>query len=709
MRQEAIDRINRIHECYMQTPVFKDWVGFTRVRRQGLNFMRALKNNGHLYSTRLRRAYAEAAILDNMQPVIYDDELLVGLPDVSPLTEEEQKEFDMLADGMKFGPRGAAVAADHMALDYGKLVRLGARGLLDEVNCRANALDMNLPESIDKCEFYDCCRVELEALIRLSHRYADHARELAKTAKTEQRRAELLEIADIMDHVPEHPARTFREGLQSIHFYNFTMWGLYYFGRVDRYLIDLYRADIEAGRLTRDDAIELYACFLLLPEAYILPNVALDAMVGGTTPEGKTVENELTHICIEAIEYARSANGKVSLAVTDDMSDELLKKAIRLNGMGCAQPALFNDKVVVEGFLRVGMPHCDAHDYCNTGCVEVTPVGKSGIHVVSPYHNLAAMLLQTMKEAKDAPTMEKFYEAFEKRLQFEITSRNIGINRAQMERARNGHESARASCLIDDCLKRGKACDAGGAIYNYVEPNFLGFSNVVDSFSTIETLVYEKGEYTIEQLIEILEKNYEGNEVLRQKIIKKVPHYGTDDPYTNAIAIRLSDMILKCCKGQRTYRDSFLVPGAFSYWEHATHGKRTPATPDGRLAAYPLASGSSPVQGRETEGPTAAVNSVLSWDHRNFIGGIAVNLKFSPDSMSGDNVDKMLEFVRAFMDKGGFQLQLNAVSRETLLDAREHPENYRDLLVRVGGFSAYFTKLSPEMQQEIIDRNEHTI
>lgn len=708
MKQAAIERIKSLRAFYKTGPVFSEGVSFNRPRRQGLNYMRAFYRNGYLYSYKLRRANAEAYVLDNMEPVINDGELIVGLPDLSPLTAEEQKEYDELAKGMNFAPRRTHINSAHMALDYAKLVRVGVKGLLEEVMCRMNALDLNMPENIEKCEFYECCKIELEALIRLQHRYADKARALAEEAEG-QKKKELLDIAEMMDRVPEHPPRTFREGLEAIHFYNVTLWDLFYFGRVDRYLIDLYNADIEAGRITREDAVELYACFLLMPEAYISPNIALDAMVGGTDESGKTIENEVTHIAIEAIEYARSANGKVSLAVTEDMSDELLKKAIRLNAIGCAQPALFNDRIIVEGLMKMGMPHSDAHNYCNTGCVEITPVGKSGIHVVSPYHNLAAMLLTAMENGKNAKTFEDFYKIFEEILHSEIARRNIDMNRAQMERARQGYECARVSCLTDDCLKLGKAVDAGGAIYNFVEPNFLGFSNVVDSLAAINVLVYEKGEITVSEFIEILKKDYADNESLRLRIINKLPHYGTDEELTNGLAKRLSDSILSGCKGLYTYRGSTLVPGAFSYYEHARFGKRTGATPDGRNAEYPLSSGSSPVQGRETKGPTAAMLSTLSWDHRNFMGGIAVNMKFTPSCMQGENEEKMLEFVRTFMRLGGFQLQLNAVDRETLIDAREHPENHSDLLVRVGGFSAYFTKLSPEMQQEIIDRNEHTI
>ncbi|MBQ9428357.1 MAG: hypothetical protein IJU41_02290 [Clostridia bacterium] len=710
MKQEAIARINRLREFYMQEPVFVERVTFNRARRQKLNYLRDLSNNAYnrfLYSTRLRKAHADAYLLTQMEPVIHEDELLVGLPDLTPLSAEEQAELDTLEKAYRMAPTDAPITASHMALDYRKLIKIGVRGLLDEVNCRAGALDPNLPENIDKIEFYDGCRLELEALVVAQHHYEEKARKMAETAEG-KRKAELLDIAEMMSRVPEYPARTFREGLESIHFYNVMLWDLFYLGRVDQYLIDLYNADLAAGRITHEDAVELYACFLLLPEAYILPNVALDAMVGGTDEYGNPIENEVTHIAIEAIEYARSANGKVSLAVTDQTSDELLKKAIRLNALGCAQPAFFNDRTVVEGFRRMGVPDCDAHEYCNTGCVEMTPVGKSGIHVVSPYHNLPAILLDAMKKHADAESFDDFFRGFSRVLADEIAYRNLYRNRAQMERARNGREPYRASCLISDCLVRGAAVDAGGARYNFVEPNFLGFSNTVDSLVVIAKLVFESHRLTLSELSEICEQDFAGHEALRAEIVNKLPHYGTDDPFADGMAKAVSGAILAGCKGQFTYRGAFLVPGAFSYWEHATHGKRTGATPDGRRKGYPLSSGSSPVQGRETNGPTAAMLSCLSWDQADFMGGLATNMKFSPACMQGENEDKMLEFIRTFMRLGGFQLQLNAVSRETLLDAREHPEAHRDLLVRVGGFSAYFVKLSPEMQQEIIDRNEHT-
>ncbi|MBR0326194.1 MAG: hypothetical protein IIX09_00165, partial [Clostridia bacterium] len=241
MKQSAIDRINLLRDTYLNGPMFQCRLSFNRCRRQRLNFFRALSQNGHLYTTRLRRWYADAYVFDHMSPVIHDGELIVGLPDVSPLTEEEQTEYDTLCRESRFLPQYQHVTAAHMALDYAKLVRIGVKGLLDEVKCHSDALDMNNPENIEKYEFYEGCRVELEALVRLQHRYAEYARELAEKAE-EPRRSELYEIAEICERVPEEPARTFREGLQAIHFFNVMAWDLYYFGRIDRYLIDLYRA-----------------------------------------------------------------------------------------------------------------------------------------------------------------------------------------------------------------------------------------------------------------------------------------------------------------------------------------------------------------------------------------------------------------------------------------------------------------------------------
>lgn len=707
LHPEIKERCDRIRTLYRTEPCFKYNLYYQRVWKQRLNYMRAFTSNDpRAYTTRLRRAYAEAYLLDHMEPVIHEDELIVGLPDYTPLTPSEEEEYSHLEYAMKGNLDTGTETIGHMALDYPKLLRLGISGMLDEIREYRSKLDLNNPGDLPKEEFYEGCMAELEALVRLQYRYRDHARRLAENISG-RRKKELEQIAENLSHVPAEPARTFHEALQSIHFYNFTLWELYYFGRVDQYLLDYYRKDVANGILSYDRAVELFACFLLLPEAYIMPNVALDSFIGGTDPQGNVVENEVTNIALDAVAYARTANGKVALAISPKTSDSILRKAIRLNAEGLLQPALYNDETIVKGFLKAGLPPEHARDYANTGCVEMTPIGRSGMYVVAPYHNLPAYMMETLHEHAGVGSMEELYPLFLEKIRDKVFTENLAINQRQMERSRNGCEVLRSSCLVHDCIAKGKAIDEGGAQYNFIEPNFVGLANTIDSLIAVDYLVFREHRFTLREFLSILEENYDGNEVLRQYIIHKLPHFGTNETSTDQMAIRLTDMILEACKGIRTYRGSTLIPGAFSYLEHANFGLVTGATPDGRLSGYPLSSGSSPTQGREVEGPTAAMLSTTCWNHEAYIGGITVNMKFTPGQMSGEAEERMLTFIKTFMDRGGMQMQFNCVSKDTLLKAREHPEEYGDLLVRVGGFSAYFCKLNPQLQQEVIDRNEH--
>jgi len=706
--KEIIARTDKLRHAYHQTDVFKKWLGYHRVRRQKLSFMRSYANNPHnAYTTRLRRAYAEADILLEMAPVINDYELIVGLPDHSRLTPEEEAEYKELEKVMRAASDTTNLTRGHMALDYEKLIKVGVNGLIKEIEERRAALDINLPENLSKDEFYEGCLVELNALCDLARRYSEYAAELAEKAEDPKRAEELRVISENFKVVPMEPAQTFYQGLQCIHFYNFTLWELYYFGRVDRYLEPLYTADIKAGRLTYEKAVELYACFMLMPEAYLLPNVACDAMLGGRDREGNQVENEVTYLCLDAIRFAHSANGKVTLAINKDTSEKLLRRAIQTNAAGLTQPALFNDDLIIDSFVQYGVAIEDARDYCNTGCAEVTPCGHSGCFVVAPYHNLVDRLMSTMRTSPEGETEQEFMKRFEADTRKAIFDANLVLNRRQMERSRIGCDVLRASCLVHDCLETGKAIDEGGASYNFTEPNFVGLGSTIDSIRVLRELVFS-GEYTMKEFMDILEADYKDNEPLRQRIINKIPHFGTNEESTDKIAEELGEMLVRCCKGISNFRRTdALVPGVFSYVEHSKYGAKTIASPDGRHAGYPLSSGSSPVQGRETKGPTAALLSNTTWDHFDYLGGVAINIKFSRGQMSNENEDKMLDFLRVFLERGGYQIQLNCVDNEMLLEAQKHPEQYADLLVRVGGFAAYFCKLPPLMQQEIIDRDAH--
>lgn len=699
-------RIDKLREVYYNGPVFKENLPYCRVRRQVLLYMRAMHANEQ-YTLRLRKAYADAEVLKQMMPVIDNHELIVGKADFSPLTPQEQEEYDCYCKYANNVPKYHGIGG-HMVLDYPKLLRLGVEGLLREVQQYRLQIDIdgNPMEDLAKDEFYEACEVELRGLLVLAEHYAEHARALAKQTVDSVRKSELLEIAATLDRVPAKPAQTFRQALQCIHFYQFSLWDGFHYGRVDQYLLPYYQNDIANGTLTREKAQELIDCFRLLGVGYTHPDTSVNVLIGGRDPQGNLVENELTELFLASVEHNRTMH-KVEFAISKDTGEDLLRYALELNAKGFTLPSLLNDDVITEGMRIAGFTEEESHNWANTGCVEITPIGKSGIFVVSPYHNMPQMLLEAMQT--DVPSLDALFETFTKILRRNIVGGLREQNRFQLERSRNGQEVMRVSCLVDDCLKRGKAVDEGGAVYNQIQPNFLGLANTADSFTVLDTLVFKRKEYTLAQIRQVLEANYQGHEALLCRILHEIPHYGTADPTADAMVQRVTQAIIRACHGLTTFRGSFLIPGCFSYLEHARHGLTTGATPDGRKAGYPLSSGSSPTQGLETDGPTSALLSATSWDHRPFLGGVAVNMKFSPNQLSGQAQDRMLALLRVFLQRGGFEMQINAVSGETMKKAYAEPEKYRDLIVRVGGFSANYVKLSKEMQLELIDRNEHEI
>jgi len=397
------------------------------------------------------------------------------------------------------------------------------------------------------------------------------------------------------------------------------------------------------------------------------------------------------------------------LCVHRETPDDLLDLSIKLLSEGCSYPGLFNDEFITKGLLKLGLPEDDARNYTHSCCVEITPCAKSGIWISSPYHNLPGILMEFLCERSDFDSFDDLLSAYRCRLREKVEAAALRQNLLQLERSRIGGESLLAACLVHDCLETGRSLDQGGAIYNYICPTFVGMANMVDSLTAINLLVFKEKEITLAELVGILKDDYKGNELLRKKIITKLPHYGNNEPLTDQLAQKIIDMLTHIGDGLRTFRGSTLVPSLFSYLEHERLGQQTMATPDGRPAGFPLADSVGAVQGRDKNGPTAAILSATCWDHAPFIGGTALNLKFGKSQMSGEAVAKMKTLIKIFMERGGFELQINCVDRETLLKARDNPENYGDLLVRIGGYSDYFTRLSPKMQAEIIARTEHVL
>jgi formate C-acetyltransferase len=672
-----------------------------------------------------RRARAKAYALRHARPAIDPGELLVGKPDPAPLTAEERQELDQhRATTMRAMPRLQGQAS-HMAIDYEKLLRLGASGVQDQIRGLRRGLNLELPGDIDRDQFYLACLDALDGLLAFADHYAEEAERQADDCPDAARRDELREIARVCRKVPRYPAGTFHEALQSMHFVTFCLEGLYQLGRPDRTLIEFYRRDVARGALTPQAAQELIDCLCILFNEYIPKGLAVGLMVGGADALGRDVTNELTRMFIESIGHTRMIYPGVGLCVTEDTPPDLLERAAELLGEGLSHPALFNDRVITQGLIGYGLPPADACQYIHSTCVEITPVASSAVWVASPYINLVQLLLdlfgipplsaspETLPDdgrplEERYPTYDALVAAYRARLAAKVRREAIDQNRQQMDRLRLGGDPL-VSCFVNDCLARGLDVDQGGARYNWIMPSFVGLANLADALMAVRALVYEERSLSLGALADALRGNYAGDEPLRQRILNRAPKYGNDDPAADACALEIAEWIKAEVRQHRTYRGDRFIPSLFCWIMHEREGSVTAASPDGRLCGFPLGDGSGPAQGREKKGPTASILSSTKWEHAPFIGGIAVNMKFSRRMFGPESLPKMVDLIRTFMDRGGFEFQVNVVDRDTLLAARRNPESYRDLVVRIGGYSDYFVNLTPAMQEEVILRTEHEI
>jgi len=498
----------------------------------------------------------------------------------------------------------------------------------------------------------------------------------------------------------------------------FALWfgedhGLTTPGRMDQLLYPFYAADLAAGRITRQEALELIACLYIQLNRILHISSAISVMVGGRDMQGRDVTNELTYLCL----LARLATGlsypTVGLAWHRDVPSELMDFCVQLLVYGRGDPAFFNDEVITESLRDHGVSEEDSYNYMNSTCVEIKVVGRSNMWVTQPYFNLPQGLLEVMDAVArgDAPEPATFIE-LEQRVQANLAAR-IGEAARRLDQIWREREVygcfPLASCLVLDCLERGLDLDRGGARYNWVENSLVGLANLVDGLTAIQRLVFEERELTLPEFAAILRQDYQGHEALRQRILHTLPQYGNDLDGPDELARRWAEFLIRTTESQQVGLHRY-VPGFFCWIMHERMGRETGATPDGRLAFWPLADAAGAAQGREKHGPTASVLSTTHWSHRQALGGLVHNAKFSP-SLFRTAADRaaLRQVIETYLLRGGFEMQVNVVSRETLLAAQAHPEQYRDLLVRVAGYSDYFVMLTPKMQEEIIARTEHAL
>lgn len=671
-------------------------------------YKRYIENkNGSDY---LRYADAFYYAFSQLTPNISDGELVVG-EIKNALTESEKKEWENIYKEIaKERCRVAGGGQDsHMAIDYELLLSCGLKGIIARIEKYEKTC------SHEQGDFYSAAKTCLLAVIQHSENYSALAVQLAKEECDEQRKKELLRIAEICKKVPAEPAQSFYEAVQSVHFVTYCLslnpfrycHQQFQLGHPDRYLYPYYKNDIQKGIITKEAAQELLDCLGIQINMRVPSGLSSGYMVGGRDEKGDIVANELTEMLMQVVDDIKLVYPSVGLCYTKDTPESFLQKACDILSHGRSHPAIFNDDVITQGLIGYGVPEKEAHSYIHSTCVEITPVSSSNVWVASPYTNMAQLLLDTMTREYDS--LEAHISALLEKLDNSIKNNYLEQNRLRKQRTEHSMNPL-LSCFVNDCLSLGIDIERGGARYNWIMPSFVGMANLVDSIYVLKKIVYENKEYTVCELKEILDNNFEGNEALRQRLLTALPKYGNDiDEIDQYFGMFTSHIVSECKKYMGELPSENLIPSVFCWVMHERFGRKTGATPDGRLAGFPLGDGSGPCQGREANGPTASILSSTKWEHHELIGGVAVNMKFSKSTLGKDSLNIMQSLIKAYMLRGGFEIQINVTDKELLEKARQKPEEYRDLVVRIGGYSDYFTRLSPEMQQEVILRTEHHI
>jgi len=713
-----------------------------------------------------RRAKVFAAVAREMPIEIYPDELFVGCSsdrprchNVSPgayaaiqdrrvnshgykrsttpgLTDEDMTELlEDLAPYWHEQGRTGRVAGWHYGHNihaYEKVLKKGFLGIKQEAEERLARLDLTEPEDLKKVPFLEGVVMAMQAAAEVGGRYAAKARELAETEGDADRRAELLSIAEVCDRVPANPARTFYEALQSYHlafllmFWEMAPHAGYSLGRMDQYLYPYYESDIREGRITREQAQELVDCYLIkLNEA---PGPAAMG-VGGVKADGNDATNELSYMFIEGTMHTRLVYPWIAILAHSKTPDSFLFKAAELTSLGTGHPQYLNSDVMVAQALArsdMGGPAVtleDARSAANIGCLELGIPGKDSGYLYIGGHNLASALELVLTNGVRRSDGEKIgvetgdprqfasfgavQEAFRKQVAFMRENTQISGNafeRQLIDLCPTVYESA----LIEDCIEKGICREEGGAHYNFnTGGTEVGSSDAGDSLAAIKKLVFDEKKITMAQLCDALDADFEGCEDIRRMCLD-VPKFGNDDDYVDEQKAWAVHQWATEFMKLKNLRGGHGCPGGSSMAAYVPEGKVVGALPSGRLAGEPLAPAGSPSTGKDTNGVTSVLKSMGKVDGVEILAGLSLTSRIDPAIFrSRDGIKRVADLIRTFVDQKVFHLQLNVVSSDTLKAAQERPEDYKDLMVKVAGYNAYFTHLDRELQDTIIARTEH--
>ncbi|MGI6367602.1 MAG: trans-4-hydroxy-L-proline dehydratase [Anaerolineae bacterium] len=628
----------------------------------------------------------------------------------------------------------------HTVLDD-KLYRKGINGLLADIERAREQIDPAVdPRAYERLQELQGMEIAGRAIIAFAARYADEAHRLAEAEADLGRKGELLSIEQVCRWVPANPPRTFHEAIQSYWFVHLGVtlelnpWDSFSPGKLDQHLAPYYGQGIADGSLTREQAEELLQClWIKFNNQPAPPKVGVTAAesgtytdfaqinLGGVRPDGSDGVNEVTMLLLDVVEEMRLLQPSASAHVSKRSPDAFIRRAGRILRTGFGQPSLFNSDVVVQELLRQGKSLADARQGGTSGCVETGAFGKEN-YALTGYMNLPKILELALNDGLDPVTgtqlgphtgsarrmesMEDLWRAFTAQLGFWVGVKIGGNN--LIERLFAEHMPAPfLSLLIDDCISAGRDYHDGGARYNSSYIQGVGLGTITDALSAIQSQVFEERSVSLPALVAALNSNFEGQERLRQRMLNRAPKYGNDDDAADALMLRVFEAYYDAIDGRPNTRGGVYHINLLPTTVHVYFGSVTGATADGRRAGMPLSEGISPVQGMDRRGPTAAIRSAAKMDHVR-TGGTLLNQKLAPELLEGEeNLNNLVYLVRSYFGLDGHHIQFNVVDSETLRDAQLHPEQHRDLIVRVAGYSDYFCDLGRTLQDEIIARTEH--
>lgn len=652
-----------------------------------------------------------------------------------------------------FGMEGKLNAGDaHLAVHYQRILSDGLKGYEKRVREKKASLDLTDPDSIDKYVFYNAVLTVLEAVYTFALRYSALAEELAQKESNVERKAELMEISRICAKVPYEPAGSFQEAVQSVWFIQLILQiesnghSLSY-GRFDQYMYPYYIKDIREGKITEAQALELLTCLWIKTltvnkvrsQAHTLSSAGSpmyqNVTIGGQTTEKKDAVNELSFAVLKSVAQTRLTQPNLTVRYHANINKQFLDECVEVMKLGFGMPALNNDEVIIPSFIAWGVKEEDAYNYSAIGCVETAVPGKWGYRCTGmSYINFPRVLLCAMNNGVDLTSQKRFTKgygyftemqsygellaAWDKTVR-EMTRYSVIVENAIDKASERDVPDVLCSALTDDCIGRGKTIKEGGAVYDFISGLQVGIANMANSLAAIKKLVYEEKKITREQLWNAILDDFQSpeNQKIQEMLINEAPKYGNDDDYADKLVVEAYDSYIDEIRKypntryQRGPIGGIRYAGTSSISANVGQGMGTMATPDGRNACEPLAEGCSPAHNTDKSGPTAVFKSVSKLPTEKITGGVLLNQKMTPQMLSTEENKQKLELlIRTFFNRlHGYHVQYNIVSKETLIDAQKHPENHKDLIVRVAGYSAFFNVLSKKTQDDIIGRTEQSL